>query len=292
MNGPTPSSSADRPTLDPFTAERLLDGDGEGALADTGRLPEVLDALRSPATPAELSGEAAVLDRMMAVLVASPVAKETHHMRKPAARFAAIAAAALVALGGVAAAATGTLPLPGPDRPSLQSTAEEPATTLASFLGTPTTTGAPTTGAPTSTAAVTTTTSAEGRDDKGTPGAAPSCEAAENHGAFVSGQAHERNDARGTTTTTAAPAAPTTRTAAPEPGNATAGRSDCGKPEAASKPGNDDNDDNNGAEAPDKPETKAPPASATRERGRPEGPSSPGATTPGKSSSKGTSSDD
>jgi hypothetical protein len=82
------------------------------------RLADLFDALRSPATPAELASEPSVLDQMVTALTtpaaataSTPAKKERRPMKSHLLRTIAFATAGTLSVGGVAAAATGTNPL-------------------------------------------------------------------------------------------------------------------------------------------------------------------------------------
>jgi hypothetical protein len=97
-------------------------------------LPELLAALRAPALPSELEGQNEVVDHMAAVITPPAQLKESNRMsplsRIP--RAAVVAAVAVLGLGGVAAAATGTNPLSPvlTDEPSVSPTTETPTTVV------------------------------------------------------------------------------------------------------------------------------------------------------------------
>ena len=93
--------------LDAFTAERLLDG---GRDAGFGQVGAVLDALRCPPRPHELVAGAAVVSEMSTLVAASTVVAPVRpRAGRLGRRTAGLALAGVVAVGGVAAAATGTL---------------------------------------------------------------------------------------------------------------------------------------------------------------------------------------
>lgn len=89
----------------------------EDLLATDPRLAEFVDALRGPATPAELAAQDTVLDLMASALAPATAraeastAKDRRFMKSHLARTIALATAGVLSVGGVAAAATGTNPL-------------------------------------------------------------------------------------------------------------------------------------------------------------------------------------
>ena len=83
----------------------------EDLLADDPRLADFVDALRSPATPAELAAQDTVLDLMTSALAPATTAQDRRFMKSHLARTIALATAGVLSVGGVAAAATGTNPL-------------------------------------------------------------------------------------------------------------------------------------------------------------------------------------
>jgi hypothetical protein len=127
-------------------------------LAADPRLAGFLDALRGPATAAELSGEASTVAMMAAAIAPAPVAvlKDRRTMKNRMVRVAAIAAVGVLSAGGAAAAAVGANPL-GPlfaDGDSRSHLEVEVSTTTSSTTTSTTTTIHPTT----TTASATTTT--------------------------------------------------------------------------------------------------------------------------------------
>ena len=104
------------PVLDEDTADRLLSGrldpaDTPSAYAPVARL---VKAATGPAAPEELAGEAAVIAAFMAMAHANPPTHVPRRASMPSKLFSVKAAAAVLAavlsVGGVAAAATGMLP--------------------------------------------------------------------------------------------------------------------------------------------------------------------------------------
>ncbi len=93
--------------LDDGTAARLLAGDLAPADAPPGyaAVATVLQAAAAPPRPAELDGEDAARTAFTAALRVGPAPRRRHP-----ARVAVLVAAGVLCLGGVAAAATGTLP--------------------------------------------------------------------------------------------------------------------------------------------------------------------------------------
>lgn len=104
--------------LDGDTADRLLAGRLDPADAPPGyaKVAALLAAAAGPSTPEELTGEASVLATFTAMTRPSAGSRRraARHRGAFGSRLAALAAAALCVLlvGGVAAAATGTLPEP------------------------------------------------------------------------------------------------------------------------------------------------------------------------------------
>jgi hypothetical protein len=78
-------------------------------------LDQFIDALRAPARPHELAGAEDIVARMTAAISDTPAVasslQESARMKSRLPRFAALTAAGVLSLGGVAAAATGTNPL-------------------------------------------------------------------------------------------------------------------------------------------------------------------------------------
>jgi hypothetical protein len=112
------------PVLDEDTADRLLRGrldpaDAPSAYAPVARL---VKAARGPATPEELAGEAAAIAAFTAAVHADPSTLVPRRATMPSKLISVKAAAAVLAavlsVGGVAAAATGLLP----DRAAQQAT--------------------------------------------------------------------------------------------------------------------------------------------------------------------------
>ena len=112
------------PVLDEDTADRLLRGrldpaDAPSAYAPVARL---VKAARGPATPEELAGEGAAIAAFTAVVHADPSTLVPRRATMPSKLISVKAAAAVLAavlsVGGVAAAATGLLP----DRAAQQAT--------------------------------------------------------------------------------------------------------------------------------------------------------------------------
>ena len=98
------------PELDAFTAERLLEGAPTGTPEVLGPLTGVLDALRSPAQPHELAACGSVVSAMTAATSTSAATTTAGPvLGRFSRRAAALALAGVVAAGGVAAAATGTI---------------------------------------------------------------------------------------------------------------------------------------------------------------------------------------
>jgi hypothetical protein len=103
--------------LDDRTADLLLDGrlGPEDAPPEYAALAAAIRALRSPASEAELAGEAAMVEAVSAAVRAAPVVAPTSRRlrwaRAPVTRGAAVTAALLIGTA-TAAAATGSLPEP------------------------------------------------------------------------------------------------------------------------------------------------------------------------------------
>ncbi|CAB4753914.1 unannotated protein [freshwater metagenome] len=198
-------TDAPEPTADmPIDPEQMLAADAS--------LAEFAAALRAPATPRELGGESAVLDLMVAAIAPPIPSKDRHMMKHRFARTAAIATVAVLSIGGVAAAATGTNPLRpivnGSDNSSerpvnglvvtnpTDESSDPPVPRLNSTTTSPTTTTAP---PPTSTTIATNATTTECTEEN--HGAQVSEVAKDksedgerNHGAVVSAAAHDKND--------------------------------------------------------------------------------------------------
>jgi hypothetical protein len=108
--------TAARPAADQDTLERLLAGrlDPADALPGYAGLARLLAAATGPATPKELAGEQLVLAQFAAVVRSHPptlVPRRAIVLTKLASvKAAAAVLAALLSIGGVAAAATGLLP--------------------------------------------------------------------------------------------------------------------------------------------------------------------------------------
>ena len=118
MRRPPANPDADPLALDDETLERLLTGELSPAQAPPGyaEVAAVLAATAAPPTPDELAGQAAALAELRA---ATRPRRALAHTRRvagpPRRRWAGLAAAALVGAlvtGGVAVAATGSLPAP------------------------------------------------------------------------------------------------------------------------------------------------------------------------------------
>jgi hypothetical protein len=107
---------AARPVADQHTLERLLAGrlDPADAPAGYAGLARLLAAATGPATPKELAGEQEVLAQFAAVLQSHPptlIPRRAPMLSKlVSVKAAAALLAALLSIGGVAAAATGLLP--------------------------------------------------------------------------------------------------------------------------------------------------------------------------------------
>ncbi len=191
------------------TAEMPIDP--EQMLAADASLAEFAAALRAPATPRELGGESAVLDLMVAAIAPPIPSKDRHMMKHRFARTAAIATVAVLSIGGVAAAATGTNPLRpivnGSDNSSERpvnglvvtnpkdESSDPPVPRLNSTTTSPTTTTAP---PPTSTAIATNATTECTEANHGAQVSEVAKDKSEdgerNHGAVVSAAAHDKND--------------------------------------------------------------------------------------------------
>lgn len=95
------------PDLDPFTVDRILDGEATDTM-----LSPVLDALSTPALASEVQGVASAVACIAAAIPAPATADvPTRGIRRLTTRTGALAAAGALAFTGVAAAATG-VPVP------------------------------------------------------------------------------------------------------------------------------------------------------------------------------------
>jgi hypothetical protein len=115
---PQPDFRSDPLALDEGTAERMLGGRLDPADAPPAyvRAAMVLEAIAAPPSSGELADEAATVAALASVARSSPYPaarrRPTVLTKLLSAKIAAAAAAAALSVGGVAAAATGTLPDP------------------------------------------------------------------------------------------------------------------------------------------------------------------------------------
>jgi hypothetical protein len=118
MHRPPTDPDADPLALDEDTVERLLTGDLPPSQVPPGyaRVSALLAATTAEPTPDELTGQAEVLAELRAVTRPRRAGAHTRRVaRPPRRRWAGLAAVALVGAlvtGGVAVAATGSLPAP------------------------------------------------------------------------------------------------------------------------------------------------------------------------------------
>jgi hypothetical protein len=195
--------------LDDVTAERLLrDLDAEDAPPPYGPAAALLSALRSAARPSELAAEDAVLVAMAAGLALAdpPESPRRTTMLKKflSTRFAAAAAIGVLSMGGVAAAASGSVqtalanavsPLADVVTGDGSTTSTTVAdTTSTTVTGTTDTTVADTTSTTVASTTVTTDTTVAGSTDPAlTPEQQAACDAATNHGEYVSSVARDHS---------------------------------------------------------------------------------------------------
>jgi hypothetical protein len=114
---PRQRRGADPLALDDATVDRLLAGTLRAADAPPGyaKVAELLAATVAPPTPGELAGQEPVLAELRAAARARRADRSRRAARTPRRRWAGLAAVALVGAlvtGGVAAAASGSLPTP------------------------------------------------------------------------------------------------------------------------------------------------------------------------------------